>query len=80
MNGLKSRLSLFIEKKQQQIQKGQQITEQKKAEKLRKQKQKITDMKPGSITTIRKGLLTHASPLDVMKEEYNRRKYEREHK
>ena len=80
MNGLKSRLSLFIEKKQQQIQKGQQITEQKKAEKLRKQKQKISDMKPGSITAIRKGLMTKANPLDVMKEEYARRKYEREHR
>jgi len=76
----KDRLNNYILKKQMQVQRGKEISEQRKAEKLRKQKQKISDMKPGSITAIRKGLMTKANPLDVMKEEYARRKYEREHR
>ena len=62
------------------MQRGRERTEQERAEKLRKKVTKIQNAKPGAVTAVRKGLLTKASPLDVMKEEYSRRKYEREKK
>jgi len=77
---VKDRLNNFILKKQMQVQRGREITEQMKAEKMRKKQNRLIDAEPGAITAIRRGLVTHANPLDVMKEEYNRRKYEREHK
>ena len=80
MMSWKDKLSSFIEKKQKQVQHGCKITEQVKAEKLRKKQNRLKDAKPGAITAIRSGLVTHANPLDVMKEEYERRKYEREHR
>ena len=77
---MKDRLNNFILKKQMQIQRGRKITEQMKAERLRKKQNSLVDAKPGSITTIRRGLFTRANPLDLMKEEYARRKYERDNK
>jgi hypothetical protein len=62
------------------IAKGKIITEQQRAEKLRKKKQQIKHMKPGSARAIKEGLLMHKSPMEVMKEEYDRRKYNREKK
>jgi len=77
---LKERLDNIIQKKKEQYERGKKITEQMKAEKLRKKMNRLQDAKPGAVTAIRQGLVTKASPWDVMKEEYNRRKYEREHK
>jgi len=77
---LKDKLNNYILKKQMQIQRGKEITEQMKADKLRKRQNSLKDAKPGAVTAIRSGLVTRASPLDVMKEEYNRRKYERKNK
>ena len=73
-------LSNFILKKQMQVKRGREITEQMRAEKLRKKQSNLVDAKPGAITTIRRGLFTRADPLDLMKEEYARRKYERDNK
>jgi len=75
-----SKLKDFIARKQAQIQKGKEVTQQMKAEKLRKKMNKLADAKPGAVTTMRKGMMTKQSPIDVMKEEYSRRKYEREKK
>jgi len=75
-----SKLKDFIAKKQAQIQKGKEVTQQMKAEKLRKKMNKLADAKPGAVTTMRKGIMAKQSPMDVMKEEYGRRKYERNQK
>jgi hypothetical protein len=80
MTGWKDKLNSFIEKKQKQVQRGREVTEQMKAERIRKKQNRLINAKPGAVTAIRTGLVTHASPLDVMKEEYNRRKYERDNK
>ena len=58
--------------------KGQEITEQKHAEKLRSKRNKIANMKSGTKKTIVTGLAAKSTPMDVMKEEYSRRKYERQ--
>ena len=73
-------LSNFILKYRMQYQRGKKITEQMKAERLRKKQNSLIDAKPGAVTTIRRGLFTRANPLDVMKEEYARRKHERDNK
>jgi len=51
-----------------------------KAEKKRKRVNKIVDMKPGAYRAVREGIITKKSPMDLMKEEYSRRKYERKQK
>jgi len=63
-----------------QMRRGREVTEQMRAEKLRRKQKKLADMKPSTKRTILLGLKNRSSPLDVMKEEYSRRKYEREKK
>lgn len=75
-----SKLKNFIAKQQAKIEKGKEVTQQMKAEKLRKKMNKLADTKPGAVTTMRKGIMAKQSPIDVMKEEYSRRKYKREKK
>ena len=58
---------------QQKVQKGREISEQERAEKLRHKKKQIKDMKPGAVKAIREGLLYRKGVLQVMKEEYDRR-------
>ena len=41
---------------------------------------RVDNMKPSAKKTIIMGLMNHSSPLDVMKEEDGRRKYERKQK
>ena len=53
-----SKLKDFIAKKQAQIQKGKEVTQQMKADKLRKKMNKLADAKPGTVTTMRKGIMT----------------------
>ena len=65
---------------QAQMQRGRVVTEQMKAEKLRKKINKRIDMKPGARQAIVHGLVMKKKPMDVMKEEYNRRRFEREQK
>ena len=76
----KDKIKTYIEGKRAQIQRGREVTEQMRAEKPRKKNDWIDNTKPGSIRAIRVGLASKANPLDVMKEEYYRRKYERENK
>ena len=62
---------------QQQIQRGKEVTEQIRAEKLRKKKQKMKLVEPG---TIRYGLHYKQSVGDFMKDAYERRKQKRHDK
>jgi len=78
MNNIKTKLNNFIDKKKKQIQKGKEISAQKQAERQRKKIRRIQDAKPSALTTVRRGLITNAKPWEVMKEEYYRRKHERE--
>ena len=61
-------------------QRGIERTEQQKAEKLRKKQNKMVNMKPGARKAIIEGVALKKNPLDVMKDEYERRKYERKQK
>lgn len=73
-----------LEEKKKQLQamkdRGRVVTEQQKAEKKRNLKHRIKHMKPGARHAITEGLMTRSNPMTVMKQEYSRRKYEREQK
>ena len=75
-----SKLKDFIAKQQAKIEKGKEVTQQMKAEKLRKKMNKLADAKPSAVTAIRQGLATKSSVKDVMQQEFERRKYERNQK
>jgi hypothetical protein len=62
----------------EQMDRGRVVTEQMKAERLRRRSDKLFNMKPGARKAIVEGLKLHKSPLQVMKDEYDRRKFERE--
>ena len=71
----------IIEKKkqmQEQIIKGQIVSEQKKAERLRQKANKLVSMKPGARKAIVEGLAMKKTTMQVMREEYERRKQLRE--
>jgi hypothetical protein len=78
--GLMDRLLVKKQKLLEQLDRGKVVTEQMKAERLRKRHNNISNMKPGAKKAILEGLVMKKSPLDVMKEEYSRRKYERNKK
>lgn len=63
-----------------QMKRGMEVTEQMKAERLRKKINKRIHMKPGARQAIVHGIAMRKRPMDVMKDEYNRRKYKRETK
>ena len=77
---LLDRLKEKKQKMQSQMQRGRVVTEQMRAEKLRRKINKRIDMKPGAGQAIVHGMAMKKSPMDVMKEEYSRRRYEREQK
>jgi len=60
-----------------QIKRGKERTEQMKAEKQRRKLDNVLHMQPGARKTIKEGVLMKKKPLDVMKEEYYRRKQKR---
>lgn len=63
-----------------QMQRGRIVTEQMKAEKKRKRTDNLIHMKPGARQAIAHGLAMRKNPMEVMREEYVRRRYEREQK
>ena len=63
-----------------QMQRGRVVTEQMRAEKLRKKNNKRINMKPGPRQAIVHGIAMKKSPMDVMREELSRRRFEREQK
>lgn len=65
---------------QEQYQRGKERTKQKEAEKLRKKSKRMKNMKPGAKKAIVEGLAMKKKPWEVAKDEYERRKFEREKK
>lgn len=63
-----------------QMERGRVVTEQMKADRKRKRMNNLIHMKPGAKQAITHGLMMKKNPLDVMKEEHSRRRYEREQK
>jgi len=80
MMSFKSKINRWIKRKQADIQRGREITEQMKAERARKRNKKISEMDDGALKAIMDGYRSKSNPMDVMKQEYYRRKYEREKK
>jgi len=64
-------------KMEAQIERGKERTIQMKAEKQRRKLDNVLHMQPGARKTIKEGYLMKKKPLDVMKEEYYRRKQKR---
>lgn len=77
---LKERLLEKKHKLLEQYQRGKVVTEQMKAEKLRRKSNKLSSMKPGARKAITEGLALKKKPLSVMRDEYERRKKAREEK
>ena len=66
---------------QDKIHHGRMVSEQMRAESLRKKNEKLLNGKPSAVNTIRKHLLMRSTnPFEVAKDEYIRRKYERKNK
>ena len=64
------------ELKQRGIERSRQLEDERK----RKKQRKFENMKPGARHAIVEGMILKKHPLDVMRDEYDRRKYEREKK
>ena len=77
---LMEKLNAKRSKMQKQMRKGMEITEQMKAEKKRKRLNKMVNMKPGAKQAIVHGIAMKKKPLEVMREELDRRRFEREQK
>lgn len=75
--GLRERLLKKKQKLLAQMEKGRKVSEQMKAERIRKKVKRVSDMKPGAKRAIVEGLMMRKSPVEVMREEYERRKYKR---
>jgi len=60
-----------------QMQRGREVTEQMKAERLRKKGKRMSRYEPG---TIRYGIAHKQSPIELMGDAYQRRKEKREEK
>ena len=63
-----------------QMERGRVVTEQMKADRKRKKMDNLIHMKPGARQAITHGLMMKKNPMNVMKEEYSRRQYERKQK
>jgi len=74
---LKNKLDKLKKKKNELMHKGSIVTEQKRAEKLRRKKNRIKNMKDGTRKRFTQGVLTRQSPLEFMKTEYQIRKSKR---
>ena len=62
----------------EQMERGRQRTLEIQVKKESRRQKKLMEMKPGARRAITEGIIAKRSPLDVMKDEYQRRKYERE--
>ena len=78
--GWKDKLQNYIDSKKEQLHRGIEITEQMKAEKLRKKIKKYEDMPDGTRKSIHAGIMMKKKPWEVMQDEWSRRKYNRKSK
>lgn len=72
---LKEKLQKKKTELKEQYQRGKIVTEQIRAERLRKKAEKLSNLKPGSI---RRGMAMKMKPLDFMKDHYEYRKTKRQ--
>lgn len=75
--GLLDKLKKKKKEMQDQMQRGREVTEQKRADRLRKKGEKARYYEPG---TIRYGLVHKQNPLDLMKDVKRRREERRKHR
>ena len=62
------------------MERGRVVTEQMRADRKRKKMDNLIHMKPGARQAIVHGMMMKKNPMNVMKEEYSRRRYERKQK
>ena len=75
---MRDKLMLKKKKLSDQMERGREVSIQKRDKRRRKKIDKLTNMKPGARQAIAHGMAMKKHPLDVMKEEYSRRRKERE--
>ena len=71
------KLKKWLEKRREEIQKGRMKLLEDRIKREQRKKKKMLQSKPGAVRAIREGLMLRKTPMQVMKEEYNRRRYER---
>jgi len=76
--GLSKKMKGWLDRRQVEIEKGRSQLQKDKVERAKKKANKLANMKPGARKAITEGLASRKGPMQVMKEEYERRKYERE--
>ena len=77
---IRERMIKKKDKMLEQVRRGREVTEQQRAERLRKKMKRVTDMKPGAMKAIRMGLINRSSVRSVMHDELERRRLLREKK
>lgn len=84
MMSFKKKMNRFIEKKREQIQRGREVTEQMKAEKMRRKMHRLKNMPDGAkktlVTSVQSKTPITGVWSQVMRPELERRRYEREKK
>ena len=71
---IRQQIQLWIERRKAEVEKGREITLQQQAERKRKKLRKAMERKPGAVKALQDGMIYHRHPLDVMKDEWDRRK------
>lgn len=77
---IKQKIQGYIQKKKEEIQEAKQICEKIRAEILIEKQKKLENMDESAMKTLLTGVHNQSSVVDVMKYEYQRRKYERNQK
>jgi len=74
---MKDKIKKYIKSKKDQMQRGMEVTQQMKAEKMRRKLQRQKYLEPGTISY---GLAFKQNPLDLMQDVKEKRKQRREEK
>ena len=77
MMSFKKKINRWVQRKQADVERGREITLQMQDERRRRREKRYDNMKPSTMKTLLWGLKTRASPMDVMKMEYERRRHNR---
>lgn len=79
LSTLKQRLKQKKQEMQEQMERGRTRTVELQIERRQRRQKKLLERKPGAVKAITEGLVLKKNPLEVMRDEYHRRRYERMH-
>lgn len=77
MMSFKKKITRWVKNRQADIARGQEISMQIRDERERRKQKRYENMKPSAVKTLWWGVRANASPMEVMKSEWNRRRHNR---